>query len=405
MLSKAEKSSEVYPWNVTTVLGSQFGDEGKGKLVHTALEKIYGRTITERSVMASGKFGAFDLDNFSTLCIRFSGGENAGHTMVIPGISGEHSIKIDTHMMPSGAIVPMCLCVIGPMCVVHAKHLFDEVQKMEELGFTDICKRLIIDPRCHVVTEDHIDRDGEAERARGKDAIGTTKKGIGPAYADMASRSGVRVGECKHLFNYAAIMKTDDLFTRYRDKELNIVMEGAQSIYLDKVLGNYPYVTSGPCTFETVYTTGLPHNVRSHNVVLVAKAYETRVGNAGSRFQPEGEIFDAIADEGHEFGVTTGRRREVNYINLDRFGDLTRRCTPAGGKLVIVINKGDILEEVSKRYGDSAFGMIRYGKVNIYSTLEDLQSQIRAALLADYGIPESNVRFSSTPHADPELLR
>ena len=403
MLITARKSNRKSKLRVVSIMGGQYGDEGKAKLAEAAARLV-----------AAGSEGMvcekFDLAQHTAVLSRFGGGENAGHTMVM-AIDGVET-KIVTHMLPSGAVIPGMLCMIGPMCVVHPAHLLAEVEAAEAHGFADLRMRFVIDPRAHVVLDEYIEGDKAAEQARvdaGLKPIGSTGKGIAQCYAAQAARTGIRIGDIREkIEKFATVMTTDDVFAYYEagDREVTVVMEGAQSLRLDKVLGDYPFVTSGPCTWDAVFTTGLPHATLSHDVVIVCKMYVTRVGNTSGTFEPANSpVFEAIRDTGGERGATTGRNRDCNYLDLRDLRDIVRRCTPANGKLVFVFNKGDVLEEVAKEYGRDAFGVIRGDKVHKFDNIGEMQAFIIAAMELDYGVPPENLRFSSTPYADPTILQ
>lgn len=394
MFSSALPSEKESNIDVVTVLGGQKGDEGKGKVV----------VIVSGMLGNDKKFESFDLNHHTSAVIRFGGGSNAGHSVLL-NIDGKE-VKHVTNLLPSGALVHGVLCVIGPMCVVDIDSLRNEVKRAQAIGFEDLPHRLVIDPRAHVVTAEHIERDIAAELARGKNAIGTTKTGNGPAYEDMASRNGIRIESVASQIDFANLMTTDDIFDYYEGSpnRFTAVMEGAQSIFLDKVIGDYPNVTSGPSTFETIYSTGLP--MTSHNtVVMVLKMYETAVGNHRLPKQTEEEavLSGLIATEGHEFGAKTGRPRQCSMLNMDSFDMIIRRCSPANGKLVFIFNKGDVLEAVNKNSCTSAFRLVYHGKKYVFDSIDQMQEFIRKALV-QHGVPAENVRFSSTPREDPSVL-
>jgi len=313
----------------TVVLGAQWGDEGKGKLV---------------DILAAD----------SDLCCRCAGGNNAGHTIVTPATVGHPETTYDFHLLPSGLINPSCVGIIGSGTVVHIPSFFEELEKLQSKGL-DCTGRLFISDRAHLVFDFHQIVDGLKEEELGGKSIGTTKKGIGPAYSAKASRSGLRVHHLSNHevfaekfrkvvenrfkryghFNYdteAEILRYKGLAERlkpyitdtvlYTNNALHstpqkrILVEGANALMLDIDFGTYPFVTSSSTTIGGV-CTGLgisPRKIRK--VIGVVKAYTTRVG--GGPFPTE--LLDATGDYlqqvGAEFGVTTGRRRRCGWLDL-----------------------------------------------------------------------------------------
>jgi len=411
MFESALVTNIILPWVVYAIFGGQKGDEGKGKLVHTILERLFGKRITKNVITSYKRIEKTSvrelLEKLDMLCVRFSGGDNAGHTMVI------EDVKFDSHILPSGFIAPGCIIVIGPNCVVNLEGLKRDIENNEAKGYDDIRNRLIIDPRCVVVTDEDIQLDMDREKLKGKNKIGTTCRGIGPAYERMARRLGPFVGSPEYIEQFSEfghICTTDDLFDMMKDtgKKYNIVMEGAQSIYLDKILGKPPYVTSGPCTPETIWTTGLPRNVKSLNWVTVMKAYYTYVGGediyADPKYAPYIPTLQAIADEGHEYGVTTKRRRIVTPFAKNQIKMVASRFSGIGQKVVIVINKYDILDLVAKNSDYTPYLIEEYdGSITKFDSMKDLQDSVERCF-EDNGISSKNIRWSCTPHADPSVL-
>lgn len=288
--------------NTDVVIDLQSGDTGKGKVA-------YSLTAREHD---------FDY------ALRFNGGGNAGHTIYHNGK------KIVTHQIPVGIIngVPS---IIGPGCVVNLFKLQKEIEELKSFGIP-VEKLLLIDKRAHVVTGDHIAEDS-------KDTlIGTTRQGIGPAYRDKYSRSGIRVGvvaEVTDLANYI----TDVYELWYGNKGINILAEGAQGFNLDVDWGDYPYVTASHCTIGSVCLNGIPPQALG-NVYGVIKAYETYVGS--KEFEPDDEDIRKLREYGQEFGATTGRARQCNWLDLRN----VKQAAQINGTTHIIINKMDILEKV-----------------------------------------------------------
>ncbi|XP_061251519.1 adenylosuccinate synthetase isozyme 1 isoform X5 [Bos javanicus] len=327
---------------VTVVLGAQWGDEGKGKVVDLL---------------------ATDADVVS----RCQGGNNAGHTVVVDGK------EYDFHLLPSGIINPKAVSFIGNGVVVHLPGLFEEAEKNEKkgprgrarhqphavsAGLKDWEKRLVISDRAHLVFDFHQAVDGLQEVQRqaqeGKN-IGTTRKGIGPAYSSKAARTGLRIcdllsdfdefssrfknlarqhqsmfpslevdveGQLKRLKGFAERIRPmvrDGVYFMYEalhGPPKKILVEGANAALLDIDFGTYPFVTSSNCTVGGV-CTGLgipPQNIGE--VYGVVKAYTTRVGIGAFPTEQINEIGELLQSRGHEWGVTTGRKRRCGWLDL-----------------------------------------------------------------------------------------
>ena len=300
------------------VLGIQWGDEGKGKIVDL---------LTERC----------------DAVVRFQGGHNAGHTLVIDGQ------KTVLHLVPSGILRQNVQCMIGNGVVVAPDALIEELNALESAGCNPR-ERLLISPGSPIILPSHVALDQARERARGKNAIGTTGRGIGPAYEDKAARRGIRFGELSdpdsccvrvgELLEYHNFLLTsqfgvdaiapDDVFSEVHrwSQELtsligdvsirvyeihqdngNVLFEGAQGTLLDIDQGTYPFVTSSNTTAGAAACGSGVGPLMMTTVMGIVKAYTTRVG-AGpfptELFDSDG---DHLAKNGHEFGATTGRPR------------------------------------------------------------------------------------------------
>ena len=306
------------------VIGTQWGDEGKGKVVDL---------LTDRAAAV----------------VRFQGGHNAGHTLVI---DGETTVL---HLIPSGILRENVMCLIGNGVVLSPAALFEELNMLEKAG-VPARERLKISESCPLILPYHIALDQARELARGKKAIGTTGRGIGPAYEDKVSRRGLRLGELmdpghfserlrevmeyhnfslEHYFKAAPVdyqqvldealaqgeqiapMVTDvpGELHRLRKQGSSIMFEGAQGALLDIDHGTYPYVTSSTTTAGGA-ASGSGIGPRHIDYVLgIVKAYTTRVG-AGP-FPTE--LFDDdgkhLGEKGHEFGATTGRKRRCGWLD------------------------------------------------------------------------------------------
>lgn len=319
---KSSKEGAVF-----AVLGSQWGDEGKGKLV---------------DVLAS------DRD----VVVRANGGANAGHTVYVPSV-GEGERKYEKHvfhLLPSGIIQPHTTCVIGNGCVVHVPTMLEEMSVLEKKGI-DIQDRLFVSDRAHLVFEYHKFIDRRLEEMKGKSSIGTTMRGIGPAYTDKISRVGITFGEFldfdlfkKHLESNAALLgsmygmdvdvsKEISYFEGVRDKIYpliknttylldgaveegkKILIEGANGTLLDVDHGTYPFVTSSnPSIGGVIAGSGIGAN-KIDSVVGVMKAYFTRVGSGPFPTELNDEVGEKLRALGGEYGATTGRPRRCGWFD------------------------------------------------------------------------------------------
>ncbi|EHA49567.1 hypothetical protein MCOR27_008352 [Pyricularia oryzae] len=307
----------------TIILGSQWGDEGKGKLTDI-------------------------LCPSAEICARSAGGHNAGHSIVAQGVS------YDFHLLPSGLVNPKCMNLIGSGVVFHVPSFFSELEKLEAKGLAGVRDRIFVSDRCQVNFDLHAAVDGLEEVELGERKIGTTGRGIGPSYSTKASRSGVRISEVfdEAVFErklrqladgyrkrFGDLLKYDveeeiARFKEYRkllpnyvvdavkfikdaqDQNRKILIEGANALMLDIDYGTYPYVTSSnPCLGGII--TGLAINPRKiETIVGVVKAYTTRVGDGIFKTEDEGEIGTKLQDIGREWGVSTGRKRRCGWLDL-----------------------------------------------------------------------------------------
>jgi adenylosuccinate synthase len=282
------------------VVGVQHGDEAKGKVTHHLC-----RT------------------NNYTHVLRFNGGCNAGHTIYHDGK------KFVTHHIPAGVFYGV-KSIIGSGCVLNVEQFFRELQELEDGGI-DTKGKIFVAENAHVITSDHIQEE-DAERK-----IGTTKRGNGPAYRDKYSRGGVQAKEIPALEPYL-INLYDEFF---ENKGAMILCEGAQGFGLDIDWGDYPYVTSSHCTTAGALLNGIPPQW-VNQVWGVGKIYETYVGSKD--FEPDEEIFTEIRNVGEEYGATTGRPRQCNWLNMDELV----RALRINGVNHLVLNKMDVLKEVDE---------------------------------------------------------
>lgn len=340
---------------VSVVLGAQWGDEGKGKLV----DLITG-----------------DMD----MVCRCQGGNNAGHTVVV----GDKAY--DFHLLPSGVIWPNCDNLIGNGVVIHLPGFFEELEKNIAKGLSGWETRLKVSDRAHLVFDFHQTVDGMQESNReglkGTTKLGTTKKGIGPTYASKMTRNGIRVVDLLDNFDNFAnkfsiladnhmaafpglqVDKEQEL-ERYRvlaerirplvvesvsyiHKKLaegkRVLVEGANAGMLDIDFGTYPYVTSSNCSIGGVCTgLGLPPRFVG-DIFGVVKAYTTRVGDGPFPTELKDDIGAFLQKEGHEFGVTTGRPRRCGWLDIP----LLRYTKQVNDYTALALTKMDILDKLEE---------------------------------------------------------
>ena len=334
---------------VIAVLGAQWGDEGKGKIVD---------------------FLAEDAD----IVARFNGGNNAGHTVINP----QGTFKL--HLVPAGVFHRDTMCVMGNGVVVNPDTLMEEINDLQKRG-VDLTGRLMVSERSHLVMPYHIILDELAEAARGSQAIGTTGRGIGPAYTDKTARTGIRATDLSDLESLlprlvsvlghvnALIAKVyggtplslDEVFASCRtwSEQLapfvgpvehvvhnavkageKVLLEGAQGALLDLDHGTYPFVTSSHPTIGGA-CTGLGILPNQIDVILgVFKAYSTRVGSGPFVTELHGEKGDTMRELAQEFGTTTGRPRRVGWFDAVA----ARYSVRVNGYTSLVLNKLDVLD-------------------------------------------------------------
>ena len=281
------------------IVDLQYGDCGKGKVTH--------------HLCKSGEY---------THVVRYNGGCNAGHTIYHNGK------EFITHHIPAGVFFGI-KSIIGPGCVVNPKQFFKEIQMLED-GGVDTKGLIYIAKNAHIITGDHLAEDGKDSK------IGTTKRGNGPAYRDKYSRDGVRAETVDELSDYLI-----DIYDELHNSEnVNVLFEGAQGFGLDIDWGDYPYVTSSHCTSAAALLNGVPPQA-IRKVWGVAKMYETYVG--AKKFQPDDEIFNMIRKIGKEYGATTGRPRQCNWMDWN----LMDKAIRVNGVTDLVVNKVDVLEQVN----------------------------------------------------------
>ena len=262
--------------------------------------------------------------------------------------------------------------VIGSGCVLDPDQFFREIRMLEKGGVRTKGK-IFIASNTHIITEANKDED---KKRGGK--IGTTGRGNGPAYRDKYGRTGVRADKLKKLKPYLM-----DLYREwYSGKDVKILAEGAQGFGLDIDWGDYPFVTSSHCTAAGALLNGLPSSA-VRDVWGVAKIYETYVGS--KKFQPKGEVFDRIAELGEEYGSTTGRRRQTNWMNMQTL----ERAIRMNGVTHIVFNKVDVLRAIQ------TWAVIDNGKQISFKSESTMQGFV-VQRLKSLGIPRSRVYFSES---------
>ena len=337
---------------VIIILGAQWGDEGKGKVVD--------------QLAADAK-----------MVIRFSGGDNAGHTVINP--QGEFKL----HIVPSGIFSTEATCVIGNGVVINPQRLIQELDELNDSGIDT--SRLIISNRAHLVMPYHLLLDGLEEESRAGDAIGTTRRGIGPAFADKTARLGIRAGDLLNkdglreqlrpvieyknklftkIYN-AEPLSFDEIYQQFcqygehlspyikdsvaviqaaLERNERIILEGAQGAMLDTDFGTYPYATSSsPLAAGACLGSGISPK-KIDRILGVYKAYCTRVGSGPFPTELEDETGDHIRNRAHEFGTTTGRPRRCGWFDAiaGRFSN------QINGYTGVVMTRLDVLDELPK---------------------------------------------------------
>lgn len=285
---------------VDIVVDLSHGDCSKGKVVHNLLK--------------NGNY---------THAIRFSGSQNAGHTIY------HNDKKIITHLIPAGVFFNV-RSIVGPGCVLHVKSFFEELKYLSDNGID--CYHLVkIAKNAHIITDQHIEEDSKDTK------IGTTKRGVGPAYRDKYGRTGIQAKDIPELQEFLVDFY-EEIFTN--EDQTVAICEGAQGFYLDPNFGDYPYVTSSHCTVAGALINGIPHTA-IRNVYGVSKAYDTYVG--AKKFEPDGdEVLIKFREVGNEFGATTGRPRQCNYLNINAL----QKAIKVNAVNNLIISKMDIVKQV-----------------------------------------------------------
>ena len=320
---------------VDIIYGLAWGDEGKGKIANA---------------MAKG---------YDWVC-RWNGGPNAGHTVYVKGK------KYKTHSIPSGIFAGK-KCVIGPGCVININKMLEELRMLTMAGFdVNLVK---IHPNAHIITEDHIAYDKEH-----LSHLGTTAQGIAPCYADKMLRKGKRAVE---------VLESCWIWDGRLDGK--VLCEGAQSVWLDIDHGDYPYVTSSTTMPYGACSLGFSPK-KINRIIGVAKAYDTKSGV--DPLFPESLWDDPTLNQiiklGEEYGSTTGRKRLVNWLNLDKLVESMR----ISGCTELIVNKCDVLEKVG------VFKIIRSGKIIEFSSLKEMKTFMYNTLIITKDIDLHEITWS-----------
>jgi len=337
----------------TIVVGAQWGDEGKGKITDILAEN-------------------------ADVVVRYQGGNNAGHTVVI----GDEEFKL--HLIPSGILHPNCTCIMADGTVIDPQVLAQEITGLQQRGYA--CENLRISCNAHVIMPYHRLLDGLAEEARGKGSIGTTRRGIGPAYTDKTARMPcpVRFADLSDaqrlqdiiadqlaqknvilqaLYNHLALdpeevfqqvwpsaqmvgkyaTDTRKIIQESTQRGRRIVFEGAQGTFLDLDYGTYPFVTSShPVAGGACLGTGIGPTAIDE-VTLVCKAYTTRVGAGILPTEAADDAADQLRDRGQEYGTTTGRPRRCGWLD----GVVLRSAALVNGATSVAMTKLDVLDTLA----------------------------------------------------------
>ena len=368
------------------VLGTQWGDEGKGKIVDLLTEQ-------------------------ATYVTRYQGGHNAGHTLVIDGE------KTVLHLIPSGILRDNVQCLIGNGVVLAPDALLKEIATLEVRG-VPVTERLRISPSCPLILPVHVALDVAREKARGNDKIGTTCRGIGPAYEDKVSRRGLRLGDVLDAKVFAEKLKTlleyhNFMLTQYYkveavdfDKTLNetmamaekikpmiadvtailhkarengdnILFEGAQGTLLDIDLGTYPFVTSSNTTAGGAATGTGVGPLYFDYVLGITKAYTTRVGSGPFPTELFDDIGNRLGEKGNEFGATTGRKRRCGWFDAVAVKHAVRVNSISG----LCLTKLDVLDgldtiKVCVAYELPDGSVIDYADVAVFDQVKPVYEEL-----------------------------
>ncbi len=365
----------------TVVVGTQWGDEGKGKVTDRLAKEMH-------------------------LVVRYQGGHNAGHTIVVEGES------FALQLVPSGILYPHIVPIIGNGVVVDPGVLLDEIDLLTGKGVD--CSRLKVSGNAHLIMPYHQELDALIERYLGRNKLGTTRRGIGPCYADKASRVGIRVQDLldpkifrqkldvalkeknqvlAKVYNTLAL-SGDDIASRYLDVYAprlapmigdsvglvhealeagqNVLLEGAQATFLDLDHGTYPFVTSSnPVAGGACVGAGIgPRHI--DRVIGIAKAYVTRVGSGPFPTELFDDAGDELVDRGHEYGTNTGRRRRPGWFDAV----MVRQAVRLNSLTEIALTKLDVLDTfetlkvcVAYEHGGERFEHMPYHQTDLHEVM------------------------------------
>lgn len=337
---------------IKLIVGTQWGDEGKGRASH------------------------FESKNAGVV-VRSTGGNNAGHTVVANGK------KYAMHLLPSAIIREGVTCIIAPGVVIDPEVLISEIDEMEKAGIHITKDRLKISERAHVILPHHKQLDNLYEELK-EDKVGTTKRGIGPCYAEKCNRTSLRMFDLtkketlkkkieESLKSSNALLKsfgypeidveeeynlciecakrlephicdTQSILMKASENNENIIVEGAQALYLDLDHGDYPYVTSSNCNASGTASGAGIGPTKVDEVIGVMKAYCSRVGEGPFTTEQKNEIGDKIRELGHEFGTTTGRPRRCGWLDLVMIKNACFIC----GLTSLCVNHMDTIGKLGK---------------------------------------------------------
>lgn len=296
----------------TVILGAAWGDEGKGRIVHS-FSKSYDWVV------------------------RFSGGANAGHTIWRDGVKYVHNLLPSFDWRVSGL-----RCYLGNGMVIDLEQLYIEVEKLYKVGGVELCSRVYVDLEAFIVECRHKEIDKEKNKW-----VGSTNRGIGPAYMSKVGREGVRVYnvEDSEVVKKLKLMGVKFVYLMEVLEEIersSVIFEGAQGVMLDLGCGIYPYVSNGMSTVAGVYENGF--HFKLDEVYGVGKCYTTKVGSGSFPSEIFGDEMERIRERGGEYGATTGRARRIGWIDLAAMKYACRR----GGINKLILTKFDILAGMDK---------------------------------------------------------
>lgn len=396
---------------VTLIIGSQWGDEGKGKIIDY-------------------------LSQSSDYVVRFHGGNNAGHTVV------NSYGKFGMHLVPSGIFNKKTRLIISNGVVLDLETLILEIETLEKAGIS-VKNRLFISPRCHLIMPYHKMLDRLYEEAKGKAKTGTTGRGIGPVHADKVSYNGIRVSDLMDKKSFSERLKIQlliknkvlsalgekpllekeitDEFLKFREKikgfvsepypilqkainaKKQILLEGAHGVFLDNDWGTYPFVSASTVlTGGVTAGAGIPAK-KVERVVGVVKAYTTRVGEGPfptELFDKDGEL---LRKEGNEFGTTTGRPRRCGWFDAE----LIRFAASINGFTELAITKLDILDKFPKLKICTHY-VLNGKKVNYFDGDAKFLSRVRPVYKTVKGWQQSTkgiTKYNDLPKEAKEYLR